>query len=138
MVCAGMSFGGHTDVHVLRGETLRGVWHIDEIPHPYVQCMLLVTNSFWSGFWANDINSSTCRSKSIEYLWDYLGWQFAALNPPPKSLDELEQDLLGVWSSHLISMLDNLIDIIHLVIIPFQHFSNDACFHRARPSFGLL
>ncbi|GBM48599.1 hypothetical protein AVEN_158171-1 [Araneus ventricosus] len=29
----------------------------------------------------------------IEHLWDYLGRQVAALSPPPRSLDELEQGL---------------------------------------------
>ncbi|GFW24053.1 DDE_3 domain-containing protein [Trichonephila clavipes] len=36
----------------------------------------------------------------IEQLWDYLGREVAALNPPPRSLHELKQGLLCVWSSH--------------------------------------
>ncbi|GFU07288.1 DDE_3 domain-containing protein [Trichonephila clavipes] len=36
---------------------------------------------------------------SIEHLWDYLGREVAALNPPPRSLHELKQGLLCVWSS---------------------------------------
>ncbi|GFW69724.1 DDE_3 domain-containing protein [Trichonephila clavipes] len=35
----------------------------------------------------------------IEHLWDYLGREVAALNPPPRSLHELKQGLLCVWSS---------------------------------------
>ncbi|GBO41580.1 hypothetical protein AVEN_116122-1 [Araneus ventricosus] len=46
----------------------------------------------------------------IEHLWDYLGRQVAALSPPPRSLDEMEQGLLRVWSSLPISVSDNLID----------------------------
>ncbi|GBM63599.1 hypothetical protein AVEN_45861-1 [Araneus ventricosus] len=46
----------------------------------------------------------------IENLWDYLGRQVAAISRPPRSLDELEQGLLRVWSSLLISVSDNLID----------------------------
>ncbi|GBM54739.1 hypothetical protein AVEN_76247-1 [Araneus ventricosus] len=44
-----------------------------------------------------------------EHLWDYLGRQVAALTPPPRSLDELEQGSLRVWSSIPISVSDNLI-----------------------------
>ncbi|GFX24229.1 DDE_3 domain-containing protein [Trichonephila clavipes] len=46
----------------------------------------------------------------IEHLWDYLGRQVAALNPPPRSLGELEQSLIHVWSSLPLSVTDNLID----------------------------
>ncbi|GBM80461.1 hypothetical protein AVEN_57299-1 [Araneus ventricosus] len=46
----------------------------------------------------------------IEHLRDYLGRQVAALSPPTRSLDELEQGLLRVWSSLPISVSDNLID----------------------------
>ncbi|GFU85692.1 DDE_3 domain-containing protein, partial [Trichonephila clavipes] len=35
----------------------------------------------------------------IEHLWGYLGREVAALNPPPRSLHELKQGLLCVWSS---------------------------------------
>ncbi|GFX74792.1 transposable element Tcb2 transposase [Trichonephila clavipes] len=35
----------------------------------------------------------------IEHLRDYLGREVAALNPPPRSLHELKQGLLCVWSS---------------------------------------
>ncbi|GBM02882.1 hypothetical protein AVEN_52054-1 [Araneus ventricosus] len=35
----------------------------------------------------------------IENLLDYLVRQVAALSPPPRLLDELEQGLLRVWSS---------------------------------------
>ncbi|GFX39467.1 DDE_3 domain-containing protein [Trichonephila clavipes] len=46
----------------------------------------------------------------IEHLWDYLGREVAALNPPPRSLHELKQGLLCVWSSLPIPMSDNLIN----------------------------
>ncbi|GFX07430.1 DDE_3 domain-containing protein [Trichonephila clavipes] len=35
----------------------------------------------------------------IEHFWDNLGREVAALNPPPRSLHELKQGLLCVWSS---------------------------------------
>ncbi|GFT57929.1 transposable element Tcb2 transposase [Trichonephila clavipes] len=50
----------------------------------------------------------------IEYLWDYLGRSVAALSPPPRSLGELEQSLLRVWSSLPISVIDNLIDSMEI------------------------
>ncbi|GFU75813.1 DDE_3 domain-containing protein [Trichonephila clavipes] len=46
----------------------------------------------------------------IEHFWNYLGGQIAALSPPPRSVGELEQRLLRVWSSLPISVTDNLID----------------------------
>ncbi|GFU14888.1 DDE_3 domain-containing protein [Trichonephila clavipes] len=46
----------------------------------------------------------------IEHLWDYLGREVAALNPPPRSLHELKQGLLCVWSSLSIPVSDNLIN----------------------------
>ncbi|GFX62603.1 DDE_3 domain-containing protein [Trichonephila clavipes] len=46
----------------------------------------------------------------IEHLWDYLGREVAALNAPPRSLHELKQGLLCVWSSLPIPVSDNLIN----------------------------
>ncbi|GFW32905.1 uncharacterized protein TNCV_1774712 [Trichonephila clavipes] len=46
----------------------------------------------------------------IEHLWDYLGREVAALNSPPRSLHELKQGLLCVWSSLPIPVSDNLIN----------------------------
>ncbi|GFX71342.1 transposable element Tcb2 transposase [Trichonephila clavipes] len=46
----------------------------------------------------------------IEHLWDYLGREVAALNPPPRSLHELKQGLICVWSSLPIPVSDNLIN----------------------------
>ncbi|GFX83212.1 DDE_3 domain-containing protein [Trichonephila clavipes] len=46
----------------------------------------------------------------IEHLWDYPGREVAALNPPPRSLHELKQGLLCVWSSLPIPVSDNLIN----------------------------
>ncbi|GFW22269.1 transposable element Tc1 transposase [Trichonephila clavipes] len=43
--------------------------------------------------------SSISRPEPIEHLWDYLGREVAALNPPLRSLHELKQGLLCVWSS---------------------------------------
>ncbi|GFY00894.1 transposable element Tc1 transposase [Trichonephila clavipes] len=46
----------------------------------------------------------------IKYLWDYLGREVAALTPPKRSLHELKQGLLCVWSSPSIPVSDNLIN----------------------------
>ncbi|GFX40148.1 DDE_3 domain-containing protein [Trichonephila clavipes] len=46
--------------------------------------------------------------------WDYLGRQVAALSPPPRSLGELEQILLRVWTLLPISVTDNLIDSMEI------------------------
>ncbi|GFV64776.1 transposable element Tc3 transposase [Trichonephila clavipes] len=46
----------------------------------------------------------------IEHLWDYLGREVAALNPPPRSFHELKQGLLCVWSSLPIPVSDNLLN----------------------------
>ncbi|GFV44667.1 DDE_3 domain-containing protein [Trichonephila clavipes] len=46
----------------------------------------------------------------IEHLSVYLGREVAALNPPPRSLHELKQGLLCVWSSLPIRLSDNLIN----------------------------
>ncbi|GFV01757.1 DDE_3 domain-containing protein [Trichonephila clavipes] len=48
--------------------------------------------------------------KLIEHLWDYLDREVAALNPPPRSLHELKQGLLCVWSSLPIPVSHNLIN----------------------------
>ncbi|GBO23842.1 hypothetical protein AVEN_117007-1, partial [Araneus ventricosus] len=40
----------------------------------------------------------------------FLVGEVAALSPPPRSLDELEQGLLRVWSSLPILVSDNFID----------------------------
>ncbi|GBN40837.1 hypothetical protein AVEN_274480-1 [Araneus ventricosus] len=93
MVWAGISLGGYTDLHVFHGGTLTGVRYRDEILDPHVR----------SYAWAIDLNP-------IEHLWDYHDRQVAAVSPSPRSLDELEQGLLRVWSSLPMSVSDNLID----------------------------
>ncbi|GFW42789.1 DDE_3 domain-containing protein [Trichonephila clavipes] len=50
----------------------------------------------------------------IEHLWGYLGREVAALNPPPRSLHELKQGLLCVWSSLPIPVSDNLINSMEI------------------------
>ncbi|GFU04987.1 DDE_3 domain-containing protein [Trichonephila clavipes] len=54
--------------------------------------------------------SSISDLNLIEHLWDYLGREVSALNPPPRSLHELKQGLLCVWSSLPIPVSDNLIN----------------------------
>ncbi|GFX71663.1 transposable element Tcb1 transposase [Trichonephila clavipes] len=85
----------------------------------------------------------------IEHLWDYLGREVAALNPPPRSLHELKQGLLCVWSSLPIPVSDNLINsmgnrcrqCIQSVISRrlWQRFQDDGnvsrCYSTGRPRF---
>lgn len=130
MVWAGISLGGHTDLHVFHGGTLTGVRYRDEILDPYVRPYAAAIGN---DFLLMDDNAPAHRARlvedylqghgmermewpalspdlnPIEHLWDYLGRQVAALSPPPRSLDELEQGLLRVWSSLPISVSDNLI-----------------------------
>ncbi|GBM25972.1 hypothetical protein AVEN_223108-1 [Araneus ventricosus] len=131
MVWAGISLGDHTDLHVFHGGTLTGVRYRDEIFDPYVRPY---AGAIGNDFILMDDNARPhravvvedylevhglermeCPAQSpdlnpIEHLWDYLGRQVAALSPPPRSLDELEQGLLRFWSSLPISVSDNLID----------------------------
>ncbi|GFT40640.1 transposable element Tcb2 transposase [Trichonephila clavipes] len=131
MVWTGISLGGHTDLHMFQGETLTGVRYRDEILDPYVlpyagaigNDFILMDNNerphravivegvlVWSE-WNGQLDLQT---NPIENLWDYLGIQVAALSHPPRSLEELEQSLLRVWSSLPISVTDNLIDSVEM------------------------
>ncbi|XP_054713698.1 zinc finger protein 836-like [Uloborus diversus] len=115
MIWAGISLGGHTDVHVFCGGTLTGLKYWNEILDPYV-CPY--AGAIGNDFILMDSNARTHRARIVEeYLndlgseqmeWparspdlnpiqhflDYLGRQVAALNRPPRSLHELEQGLL--------------------------------------------
>ncbi|GBN05269.1 Transposable element Tcb2 transposase, partial [Araneus ventricosus] len=131
MVWAGISLGGYTYLHVFHGGTLTGVRYRDEILDPYV-CpyagaigndfilmddnarprRALVVEDYLEGHGLERMEwpAQSSDLNPIEHLWDYLGRQVAALSPPPRSLDELEQGLLCVWFSFPISVFDNLID----------------------------
>ncbi|GFV52254.1 uncharacterized protein TNCV_3778261 [Trichonephila clavipes] len=66
--------------------------------------------SIWRITVWNEWNGQISRPEPIEHLWDYLGREVAALNPPPRSLHELKQGLLCVWSSLPIPVSDDLIN----------------------------
>ncbi|GFX11598.1 transposable element Tcb2 transposase [Trichonephila clavipes] len=131
LVWAGILLGGHTDLHVFHGGTVTGLRYRDEILDPYVRpYAAAIGNDF---ILMND-NARPHRARiveeyledhglermewparspdlnPIEHLWDYLGREVAALNPPPRSLHELKQGLLCVWSSLPIPLSDNLIN----------------------------
>ncbi|GFV47599.1 transposable element Tcb2 transposase [Trichonephila clavipes] len=131
LVWAGISLGGHTDLHVLHGGTVTGLRYRDEILDPYVRPYAAAIGN---DFILMDDNARPHRAgiveeyledhglermewparspdlNPIEHLWDYLGKEVAALNPPPRSLHELKQGLLCVWSSLPIPVTDNLIN----------------------------
>ncbi|GFU24348.1 transposable element Tcb2 transposase [Trichonephila clavipes] len=131
LVWAGISLGGHTDLHVFHGGTVTGLRYRDEILDPYVRPYAAAIGN---DFILMDDNARPHRARiveeyledhglermewsarspdlnPIEHLWDYLGREVAALNPPPRSLHELKQGLLCVWSSLPIPVSDNLIN----------------------------
>ncbi|GFX38691.1 transposable element Tcb2 transposase [Trichonephila clavipes] len=131
LVWAGISLGGHTDLHVFHGGTVTGLRYRDETLDPYVRPY---TAAIGNDFILMDDNARPHRARiveeyledhglermewparspdlnPIEHLWDYLGREVAALNPPPRSLHELKQGLLCVWSSLPIPVSDNLIN----------------------------
>ncbi|GFS69292.1 transposable element Tc3 transposase [Trichonephila clavipes] len=131
LVWAGISLGGHTDLHVFHGGTVTGLRYRDEILDPYVRPYAA---DIGNDFILMDDNARPHRARiveeyledhglermewparspdlnAIEHLWDYLGREVAALNPPPMSLHELKQGLLCVWSSLPIPVSDNLIN----------------------------
>ncbi|GFX88023.1 transposable element Tcb2 transposase [Trichonephila clavipes] len=131
LVWAGISLGGHTDLHVFHGGTVTGLRYRDEILDPYVRPYAAAIGN---DFILMDDNARPHRARiieeyledhglermewparspdlnPIEHLWDYIGREVAALNPPPRSLHELKQGLLCVWSSLPIPVSDNLIN----------------------------
>ncbi|GFW40792.1 transposable element Tcb2 transposase [Trichonephila clavipes] len=131
LVWAGISLGGHTDLHVFHEGTVTGLRYRDEILDPYVRPYAAAIGN---DFILMDDNARPHRAgiveeyledhglermewparspdlNPIEHLWDYLGREVAALNPPPRSLHELKQGLLCVWSSLPIPVSDNLIN----------------------------
>ncbi|GFW99065.1 transposable element Tcb2 transposase [Trichonephila clavipes] len=120
LVWAGISLGGHTDLHVFHGGTVTGLRYRDEILDPYVRpYAAAIGNDFIlmddnarphrariveeyledHGFERMEWSARSPHLNPIEHLWDYLGREVASLNPPPRSLHELKQGLLCVWSS---------------------------------------
>ncbi|GFX98007.1 transposable element Tcb2 transposase [Trichonephila clavipes] len=135
LVWAGISLGGHTDLHVFHGGTVTGLRYRDEILDPYVRPYAAAIGN---DFILMDDNARPHRARifeeyleddglermewparfpdlnPIEHLWVYLGREVAALNPLPRSLHELKQGLLCVWSSLLIPVSDNLINSMEI------------------------
>ncbi|GFX15905.1 transposable element Tc3 transposase [Trichonephila clavipes] len=131
LVWAGISLGGHTDLHVFHGGTVTGLRYRDETLDPYVRPYAAAIGN---DFILMDDNARPHRARiveeyledhglermewparspdpnPIEHLWDYLGREVAALNPSPRSLHELKQGLLCGWSSLPIPVSDNLIN----------------------------
>ncbi|GFW29607.1 transposable element Tcb2 transposase [Trichonephila clavipes] len=107
IVWAGISLGGHTDLHVFQGGTLTGVRYRYEIFDPYVRPYAgAIGNDFilrvdnvrpviveeylhGLGLERREWPVQSLDLNPMEHLWDYLHIQVAALSPPPRSLGEL-------------------------------------------------
>ncbi|GFW37154.1 transposable element Tcb2 transposase [Trichonephila clavipes] len=103
LVWAGISLGGHTDLHVFHGGTVTGLRYRDEILDPYVRPYAAVIGN---DFIMMDDNARPHRARiveeylkdhglermewparspdlnPIENLWDYLGREVAAFKSP--------------------------------------------------------
>ncbi|GFX39204.1 transposable element Tcb2 transposase [Trichonephila clavipes] len=125
-----LSLGGHTDLHVFHGGTVNALRYRDKILDPYVRPYAAIGNDFIlmddnarphqariveeyledHGLERMEWPARSPDLNLIEHLWDYLGREVASLNPPPRSLHELKQGLLCVWSSLPIPVSDYLIN----------------------------
>ncbi|GFU48077.1 uncharacterized protein TNCV_4020521 [Trichonephila clavipes] len=131
LVWAGISLGGHTDLHVFHGGTVTGLRYRDETLNPYVRPYAAAIGN---DFILMDDNARPHRARIVEeYLEDHglerMEWPARSpdLNPDrtslglscqrvccfkssSRSLHELKQGLLFVWSSLPIPVSDNLIN----------------------------
>lgn len=113
--------GGHTDVHVCHGGILTAVRYRGEILASYItpyviaigyELILLDNNArshrarFVDEYLENEVldrmewPTQSSDLNPIKHLWDYLGRHVADVNPPLKTLNELEQALFHVWAFH--------------------------------------
>ncbi|GFT67873.1 transposable element Tcb2 transposase [Trichonephila clavipes] len=130
LVWAGISLGGHTDLHVFHEGTVTGLRYRDEILDPYVRPYAAAIGN---DFILMDDNARPHRARiveeyledhglermewparspdlnPIEHLWDYLG-RGCCFKFSSRSLHELKQGLLCVWFSLPIPVSDNLIN----------------------------
>ncbi|GFT56807.1 transposable element Tcb2 transposase [Trichonephila clavipes] len=137
LVWAGISLGGHTDLHVFHGGTVTGLRYRDDTLDPYVRpyaaaigndFILMDDNARPHRAWIveeyledHGLERMECPARSpdlnpIEHLLG-LSWQRGCClkpSPPPRSLHELKQGLLCVWSSLPIPVSDNLINSMEI------------------------
>lgn len=130
MVWAGISLGGRTDLHFIRGGGLTGQRYLDEILQPTV---LPYAGAVGPGFVFMDDNARPHRANivnnwfdnhgiermvwpacspdcnPIEHAWDALGRRVAARQVPPRGLQQLEVALREEWTRIPQELLDNLV-----------------------------
>lgn len=130
MVWGGISMGGRTDLHVMRGQTMNAQRYLDDVLRPIV---LPYAGAIGPDFVLMDDNARPHRARvvnqfleeqgiermewpayspdlnPIENIWDYLGRQIRGADNPPTTLQELEEALVRVWMAMTLDFVSRYI-----------------------------
>ncbi|GBM14601.1 Transposable element Tcb2 transposase [Araneus ventricosus] len=130
MVWAGIMLDGRTPLHVFERGTVTGVRYRDEILESYVR---LFRGAVGPEFILMDDNARPHRAflvdeflesedirrmdwparssdfNPIEHVWEALGREIAARNPPPRTIQEMKTALLNEWDQLPQEMINCLI-----------------------------